>query len=92
MSDDFVQFTPEMNILEALMLGPEVREAFRRMGLKCVAAKDRGVQTEYCIAAEKEPLSLAGLYHEHDLKAVLNALNALKVRPLTDEEKTRGGR
>jgi hypothetical protein len=90
--EEYVRFTPEMNIFEALMLGPEVREVFRRLGLKCVAKHENGLETEYCIAAEKESLSIAGLYHDQDIRAILSELNGLRVRPLTPEEKERGGR
>jgi hypothetical protein len=90
-SDDVFVFTEETNIFEALLLGPEVREVFRRLGLKCVK-KEQGAGTDYCIAAEREPLRMAGLYHDQDIRAILNALNALRVKPLTPEEKEKGGR
>ncbi len=89
--DDFVTFTADMLIFDVLMHGPEVREAFRRLGLKCVK-EERGLKTEYCVAAERERMSLTGLYHDQDLRAILAQLNALRVRPLTLEEKEQGGR
>ncbi len=91
MSDEVFVFTEETNIFEALMLGPEVREAFRRLGLKCVK-REQGSGTDYCIAAEREPLGMAGLYHDQDIRAILNQLNALRVKPLTAEEQEKGGR
>ena len=89
---EFVKFTPEMSIIEALALGPEVREVFRRLGLKCVDRREQGTRTDYCVAAEKESLRLAGVYHDQDIRAIVNALNSLRVKPLTEEEREKGGR
>lgn len=89
---EFVVFTEEMNILEVLKHGPEVRELFRRLGLKCVDRKEQGPRTEFCVAAEKEKLTVAGLYHDQDLRAILSQLNALRVKPLTEAEQENGGR
>lgn len=87
-----VRFTAESRIFEALMLGPEVRDVFRRLGLRCVHARERGLETDYCVAAEKETLADAARYHDVDLQKILDALNALRARPLSPEEQDRGGR
>lgn len=89
--EEFVTFTEDMLIIDALAHGPEVRDLFRKFGLKCVE-REQGLGTQYCIAAEKEKLSVAGLYHDQDIRAILNQLNSLRVRPLTAEEREKGGR
>lgn len=65
-----VAFTADTNIEEALSLGPEVRAAFERLGLKCVE----------CVAAPVETLRHAALYHEKPLDGILRELNGLGVR------------
>ena len=62
-------FTRDTRIQDALMLGDSVREAFKRLGLKCID----------CVAAEVETLNHAALYHEKDLNQILEALNRLNV-------------
>lgn len=63
-------FRPETNLQEALARAPEVAEAFKRLGLKCVD----------CVAAEKETFRHAALYHEKSLDEILKELNGLKLR------------
>lgn len=70
-------FTRDTRIQEALDLGDAVVEAFRRLGLKC----------PNCVAAEKETLTQAALYHQMDLQRILDELNRLNVAPLEDEDK-----
>lgn len=72
------RFTAETVIQQALDLAPEVAEAFDRLGLKC---RD-------CVAAEKETLRLAAIYHEKPLEQILSELNALKFRE--QKERTNG--
>ncbi len=59
------EFTPDTNIQEALEVDPRIPEIFRKLGLKCVE----------CVAAEKETLRIAALYHEKDLLEILRELN-----------------
>lgn len=59
------EFTADTNIQEALEADPRVPEIFKKLGLKCVE----------CVAAEVETLRLAALYHEKDLKEILDELN-----------------
>ena len=65
------EFTEASNIFEALQRSPAVVEAFKRLGLKCAG----------CIAAEKETLHEAALYHEKDLRSILAELNRIKLPP-----------
>ncbi len=64
MTERFV-FTAETNIQDALELDPRVAEVFRSLGLQCVD----------CVAAEKENLRIGALYHERDLRKILDELN-----------------
>ncbi|MBI2900091.1 MAG: DUF1858 domain-containing protein [Planctomycetes bacterium] len=59
------EFTADTNIQEALDLDPQIAEIFRKLGLKCVD----------CVAAEAETLRIGALYHEKDLKEILDELN-----------------
>jgi len=68
-------FTAETNIADAMDLDPRVVEAFQALGLKCPGKPGR----ESCVAAEKETLAEAALYHEKDLAGILGALNALRI-------------
>lgn len=92
MSEDRFRFEADTNIFEALMLGREVRDVFRRLGLKCVNPQERGGMTDYCVAAERETLADAARFHGVDLEEILRALNALQVSPLSSEERDQGGR
>jgi hybrid cluster-associated redox disulfide protein len=65
-----VAFAADTNIEEALSIGPEVRAAFEKLGLKCVE----------CVAAPVETLKHAALYHDKPLEEILRELNALGVR------------
>ena len=73
MSGERFVFKAETPIIDALELGPKVEEAFRSIGLKC-PGKPKG---EWCAAVEVETLADASLYHEVDLKKILDTLNAL---------------
>jgi len=68
-------FTAETNIADAMDLDPRVVEAFQALGLKCPGKPGR----ESCVAAEKETLAEAALYHERELEPILQALNELKI-------------
>lgn len=76
MSGEFVVFTAQTNIAEAMDLDARVVEAFRALGLKCPG---RTPKREWCVASEKETLAEAALYHERDLDPILRALNDLKI-------------
>ncbi|HEY3226270.1 MAG TPA: hypothetical protein VGK61_04645 [Planctomycetota bacterium] len=76
MSGEFVVFTAQTNIAEAMDLDARVVEAFRALGLKCPG---RTPKREWCVASEKETLAEAALYHERDLEPILRALNDLKI-------------
>jgi hypothetical protein len=76
MTGEPVVFTAQTNIAEAMELDPRVVEAFRSLGLKCPG---RTPGREWCVAAEKETLAEAALYHEKDLAAILGALNDLRI-------------
>lgn len=69
MTGEKVVFTAQTNIQEVLDLDERVAGEFKKLGLRCVD----------CVAAEKETLSEAALYHEKDLQGILDALNALGV-------------
>lgn len=69
------RFSEETNIAQALEQGDAVREAFQRLGLKCID----------CVAGEKESLFHAALYHEKDLEIILTELNRLQI-PLPKNE------
>lgn len=71
MSKDRFVFTAETNIEQALELAPEVKEAFKRLGLKCVD----------CVASSVETLKHAALFHEKPLDEILRELNRLEVPP-----------
>jgi hypothetical protein len=75
-SGEFVVFTAQTNIAEAMDLDARVVEAFRALGLKCPG---RTPKREWCVASEKETLAEAALYHERDLEPILRALNDLKI-------------
>jgi hypothetical protein len=75
-SGEFVVFTAQTNIAEAMDLDARVVEAFRALGLKCPG---RTPKREWCVASEKETLAEAALYHERDLDPILRALNDLKI-------------
>lgn len=65
------RFTEDTIIEKALEMGPEVKQAFERLGLKCVN----------CVAQVKETLRHAALYHDQPLEAILRELNRLKLGP-----------
>ncbi|HZN61091.1 MAG TPA: hypothetical protein VFC90_01675 [Planctomycetota bacterium] len=69
-------FTAETNIAEAMESDPRVVEAFRALGLRCPG---RTPKREWCVAAEKETLADAALFHEMDLEPILRALNELRI-------------
>ena len=69
-------FTAETNIAEAMEGDPRVVEAFRALGLRCPG---RTPKREWCVAAEKETLADAALFHEMDLETILRALNELRI-------------
>ena len=69
-------FTERTNIADAMELDPRVVEAFKSLGLKCPGGKPG---REWCVAAEKETLAEAALYHEKDLAEILRALNGLRI-------------
>lgn len=73
--EEIVLFEPGTRIQEALDLDDRVGQTLRRLGLKCV---DR--TGEACVAAESETLADAARYHDVGLEAILNELNALKIR------------
>jgi hypothetical protein len=54
---------------------PKVADLFRSRGMHCWRKGDR----EWCIAAEKETLGEAALFHEMDLEKFLADLNALEI-------------
>lgn len=68
------RFTAETNLQQALDRAPEVREAFKALGLKCGD----------CVAAEIETLRHAALYHEKPLEQILGDLNGLKYKEAPD--------
>ena len=75
MTDAYFVFTAETNIADAMDLDPRVVAAFQALGLRCPGRPGR----ESCVAAEKETLSEAALYHEKDLAGILKALNDLRI-------------
>jgi hypothetical protein len=76
MSDGPFVFTATTKISEAMELDPKVVEAFRSLGLMCPG---RTPKREWCVAADKETLAEAALYHERELGTILRALNDLKI-------------
>lgn len=70
------RFEADTNIAKALETDPRVAEAFRKLGLRCWRKGDE----DYCVAAEKETLADAALFHEKDIEEILRELNALDVR------------
>jgi hypothetical protein len=76
MSDGVFVFTAQTSIAEAMDLDPRVVEAFRSLGLMCPG---RTPKREWCVAAEKETLADAALYHERDLAEILRRLNDLGI-------------
>ncbi|HKS16589.1 MAG TPA: hypothetical protein VJU16_04700 [Planctomycetota bacterium] len=69
-------FTAKTNIFEAMELDPRVVEAFRALGLRCPG---RTPKREWCVAAEKETLADAAIFHERELDPILKALNDLQI-------------
>jgi hypothetical protein len=68
------RFTAETNILEALERGELVGKTLKRLGLKCVDARD-----ESCVASAVETLADAARYHNLPLERILSELNALSL-------------
>ncbi len=69
------EFTASTGILQALDLDDRVAEVFRKLGMRCWPKRD----ADWCVAAEKETLAEAALYHEMDLAKLLAELNALGI-------------
>lgn len=69
------EFKAETVIVDALDLDPRVIEVFRRLGMRCWPAK----HDEPCVAADRETLAEAALYHDMDLAKLLAELNGLGV-------------
>ncbi len=69
MSKEKFVFTADTNIEKALDMGEAVKEAFQRLGLKCVD----------CVASGVETLKHAALFHEKPLDEILRELNRLDV-------------
>lgn len=62
--------TEQTNLRELLESGPEIVEAFRKLGLKCPD----------CVAVDRETVRHAALYHEKDLRGIVDALEEARRR------------
>jgi pyrrolidone-carboxylate peptidase len=74
MADGRFVFGADTNIQAALEADLRVVEALRRLGLKCVDARQ-----EMCVAAAVETLADAAAYHDIPLERILDELNRLGV-------------
>ena len=76
MTDGFYVFTARTVIADAMELDARVVEAFRTLGLRCPG---RTPKREWCVAADRETLADAAVFHERELEPILRALNDLRI-------------
>lgn len=76
MSEAYVVFTGKTVIADAMELDPRVVEAFRTLGLRCPGRTPR---REWCVAADRETLADAAVFHERGLEPILRTLNDLRI-------------